>query len=198
MNRLGAVHAQARQTSPTPSSCAVFFDAPTLFLGFPILPVIRSGVALGDPCMHSREINYQEGQRATQRASEAEAMAQTMVANGAGMNPSESPYSEGDKVIIPQQSLVYEAKVGSENGEEAGDLDDGELRRDPNPSHQTTTSFTDPSSSPLTSPFPHKTLFRSRRSRRSSSTRSSAGSTSYTTWYVAGASLRCRVFGQAV
>ncbi|WZN59785.1 MRG family protein [Chloropicon roscoffensis] len=38
-------------------------------------------------------------------------MAQTMVANGAGMNPSESPYSEGDKVIIPQQSLVYEAKV---------------------------------------------------------------------------------------
>merc|ERR1712196_464666 len=54
---------------------------------------------------------YLEGQRATQRASEAEAMAQTMVANGAGMNPSESPYSEGDKVIIPQQSLVYEAKV---------------------------------------------------------------------------------------
>ena len=53
-------------------------------------------------------------------------MAQTMVANGAGMNPSESPYSEGDKVIIPQQSLVYEAKVGSENGEEAGDLDDDE------------------------------------------------------------------------
>ena len=64
--------------------------------------------------MHPRN-QYLEGQRATQRASEAEAMAQTMVANGAGMNPSESPYSEGDKVIIPQQSLVYEAKVGSEN-----------------------------------------------------------------------------------
>ena len=97
--------------------------------------------------MHAFARN-QSGGATRDAASEAEAMAQTMVANGAGMNPSESPYSEGDKVIIPQQSLVYEAKVGSENGEEAGDLDDGELRRDPNPSHQTTTSFTDPSSSP--------------------------------------------------
>ena len=27
------------------------------------------------------------------------------------MNSSTSPYSEGDKVLIPQHSLIYEAKV---------------------------------------------------------------------------------------
>ena len=36
------------------------------------------------------------------------------VANGEAhiaLNPSQSPYAEGERVLIPQQNLIYEAKV---------------------------------------------------------------------------------------